>query len=357
MGNLLSFQFWVPKAAIYEVNFDRISFWIQVYGLPLDAMSISNAARIIQRFGEVLEVENPEVEGKLLRTYFRVRAMINVKNQLVTGCCVPRKSLPKVWIMLKYERLQSLCYQCGIIGHDQKMCKSVLATSPLDPSIPKYSSKLGVPPAKPIPQLLKEQGNWKSNNHNGPGTSKGQSTTRIDLQEGKTRPEFYGPTKEKVLQDYPSPSERRYQGAEIGSQDVIRCREIILKSKKGKAHQEENNESHTHTPYIVQFPEEEDKGDDCSTKTNMQDKEETDLIVGWNRALSLKRNRENMMSFTEGIVNTELRGKIHKKGPYLQWETGVVMEGTLAQIHDMLLGKGKCTMAEEAGQNFPHPQP
>ncbi|KAJ1395289.1 Zinc finger, CCHC-type [Sesbania bispinosa] len=146
-----------------------------VHGLPLDVMSTSNAAKIVQRFGEVIEVENPEVEGKLLRTFIRVRARVNVKEQLVTGCWVPRKSLPKVWVMLRYERLQSLCYQCGIIGHDKKSCRNNLVPFPLDPSMPKYSSKLGVPPARPILQLLKEQGSWKPPKHKGDGSGpKGQ---------------------------------------------------------------------------------------------------------------------------------------------------------------------------------------
>ncbi|KAJ1437907.1 hypothetical protein SESBI_03332 [Sesbania bispinosa] len=101
MGHLLSLQFWVPEAAIYEVNFDKVSFWIQIHGLPLDVMNANNAAKIIKNFGEVLEVENPEAEGRLLRTFIRVRALVNIKKPLVTGYWIPMKTLPKAWILFR----------------------------------------------------------------------------------------------------------------------------------------------------------------------------------------------------------------------------------------------------------------
>ncbi|KAJ1420181.1 Zinc finger, CCHC-type [Sesbania bispinosa] len=191
MGFLLSLQFWVPEAAIYEVDFDHISFWIQIHGLPLEVMNTGNAAKIIGKIGDVLEVENPEVEGKLLRTFFRVRARVNIKKPLVTGCWVPRKNLQEVWIMFKYERLQGLCFNCGVIGHEQKSCSHAQVMSHLDNKNPKYSAKLGVAPARPILQLFQEQGQWrnkrkedfekKQGDHNG-NTDKTPDPTQGDNQ-------------------------------------------------------------------------------------------------------------------------------------------------------------------------------
>ncbi|KAJ1415756.1 hypothetical protein SESBI_17815 [Sesbania bispinosa] len=50
-----------------------VSFWIQIHGLPLEMMNTSNAARIMNRVGEVMEVENPSVEGNPVRTFIRAR--------------------------------------------------------------------------------------------------------------------------------------------------------------------------------------------------------------------------------------------------------------------------------------------
>ncbi|KAJ1381686.1 Zinc knuckle CX2CX4HX4C [Sesbania bispinosa] len=298
-------------------------------------MTTANAAKIIGKIGEVMEVENPEVEGRLIRTYFRVRALINITKPLVTGCWVPRKNLPKVWIFFKYERLQGLCFNCGIVCHEQKACGKPQVISHLDGKVPKYNAKLGVAPAKPILQLFQEQGHWSNKmkkgdegnqeghntdsggaadpmphnlcnpnqDHGGPqyqillvvpvqsphntakilsrkkcsfgpqiigptahgkNKSPSPSVTKVDLKEGKWRPglgpddisslglipEFYGPQKERILLDNPSPEVNKHED------------------------EEDNNDPPT-TP-----------------KATIHQEEESQLIVGWNQALTLKRNRD-----------------------------------------------------------------
>ncbi|KAJ1392993.1 Zinc finger, CCHC-type [Sesbania bispinosa] len=137
MGHLLSLQCWVPEASVYEIDFSRTSFWIQIHGLPLDMMSTGNAARIMSKVGEVMEVENPCAEGNLLRTFIRIRVLVNIQEPLPTGCWVPRKSLPKLWILFRYEKLQALCFNCGIVGHEQRSCKENKVMAPFNPGIPK----------------------------------------------------------------------------------------------------------------------------------------------------------------------------------------------------------------------------
>lgn len=52
---------------MYELDFNRISFWVQIHGLPLGAMNVKNATKLMTVVGEVLEVEDPMVDGNLLR--------------------------------------------------------------------------------------------------------------------------------------------------------------------------------------------------------------------------------------------------------------------------------------------------
>lgn len=59
-------------------------------------MTTSNATHIPSILGEPLEVEDPRVNGKLLRPFFKVKVDININNPFVTGFWVPRKNLPNV---------------------------------------------------------------------------------------------------------------------------------------------------------------------------------------------------------------------------------------------------------------------
>ncbi|KAJ1390599.1 reverse transcriptase [Sesbania bispinosa] len=101
----------------------------------------------------------PVVEGRLLHTFIQVRALLNIKKPMPTGCWIPRKELPKVWVFFKFERLQGLCL---VIGHEQRTCKADRMISHVDQSLPRYGPSLGVPPAKEISVLIQEQQTWHS---------------------------------------------------------------------------------------------------------------------------------------------------------------------------------------------------
>ncbi|KAF7824555.1 reverse transcriptase [Senna tora] len=158
LGYLVSLQRWVPEVAIHEVDYDLIPFWVQIHGAPLNGISENNARRIAERMGEVLTVENPFMENKIVRGFMRARVMVDITKPFATGFWVPRGELPKVWVTLSYEKLQGYCYNCGCLGHKQKDCKEKRAMAIWDPSKPRYGPTLGVPPVKPLHLVLSEMG-------------------------------------------------------------------------------------------------------------------------------------------------------------------------------------------------------
>lgn len=98
INHLLSLQYWIPEATMYEIEFSMVPFWVQIHGLPLGTMTTTNAAKILNNMGRVLEVENPMVEGKLLRSFIRAQVEVDVSKPFITGCWVPTRELPKTWI-------------------------------------------------------------------------------------------------------------------------------------------------------------------------------------------------------------------------------------------------------------------
>ncbi|KAJ1399804.1 hypothetical protein SESBI_30028 [Sesbania bispinosa] len=92
MGHLLSLQNWIPEASVFEVNYDIVGFWIQLHNLPLEMMSTKNATKIATNIGEVLLVENPNVQGRLMR------ASVIIVGSLVMITENARKS--RLWLHL-----------------------------------------------------------------------------------------------------------------------------------------------------------------------------------------------------------------------------------------------------------------
>ena len=52
-----------------------------------------------------MEVEEPVVEGRRLRSFLRMRVTIDIRQPLTTGFWIPRKEKKPMWVWLKYEKL------------------------------------------------------------------------------------------------------------------------------------------------------------------------------------------------------------------------------------------------------------
>lgn len=81
---------------------------------------------------------------------------------LLKGCWIPRRDLPKTWVVFRYEKLQGLCFNCGIIGHEQNGCKRERAMVVVNKEVSRYSGQLGIPAARPISVIAKERERWKT---------------------------------------------------------------------------------------------------------------------------------------------------------------------------------------------------
>lgn len=85
MNHLIDLQFWTPEASVFEIDYSRVSSWVQLHDMPLGTIDNGNAMKIMEKMGEV---ENPLVEGNLLRSFMRVRMKMDIQKLLPTGCGV-----------------------------------------------------------------------------------------------------------------------------------------------------------------------------------------------------------------------------------------------------------------------------
>lgn len=158
-----------------------------MHGLPMEFLKVKNAETILNQMGELVEIENMMVDGQLVRYFVRARIRINVSQPLSTGCWVPRRNLPQVWVSIKYEKLQDLCFNCGVIGHEQRGCKGEKEMSSHKREVPRYGAFLSVPPAKDLNLIIKEQGRWKQRNTEGAGHPNMRETTKQNEDAGSNQ--------------------------------------------------------------------------------------------------------------------------------------------------------------------------
>ncbi|KAI9081399.1 hypothetical protein K1719_036662 [Acacia pycnantha] len=107
-----------------EFDFSRCPVWIQIHNVPLEALCLENAITIGGYVGEVMLAEDPFYNGRYLRKFLRARIVLDLRKPLSYGFWLPRPDSRKIWLSVRYEKLQSFCYNCGKLGHDNRNCNS-----------------------------------------------------------------------------------------------------------------------------------------------------------------------------------------------------------------------------------------
>ncbi|XP_010688971.2 uncharacterized protein LOC104902765 [Beta vulgaris subsp. vulgaris] len=104
-----------------EIVLKQCPIWVRLYNLPMRSRSESHIRMIGGSIGQVLEVDMDDIGWDKSA---RLRILLDVTKPFKRVQRIAVKSGGSVLVELKYERLPTFCYMCGVIGHIERDCLS-----------------------------------------------------------------------------------------------------------------------------------------------------------------------------------------------------------------------------------------
>jgi hypothetical protein len=119
-GHLVSLANFDGLTPPKDLKFERESFWIRMYNLPLACMGKTTGEKIGASVGLVEEVDVCE-DAAGWGEYLRVKVSIGLSRPLARGRMLHLQGR-STWVAFKFEKLPKFCYKCGVIEHGRTGC-------------------------------------------------------------------------------------------------------------------------------------------------------------------------------------------------------------------------------------------
>jgi hypothetical protein len=113
---------WDRETDPRTLDFDHVPVWIQLWGLPPHCKTKAMGMHLGSLMGEVEAADLYEYPGK--KTIIKIKVAISIHKPLPTGIHVGNPTDGTCWVDFRYEKLPLVCFNCGFIGHMDKLCRN-----------------------------------------------------------------------------------------------------------------------------------------------------------------------------------------------------------------------------------------
>ena len=109
------------ETTIHASNLTKITFWVQVFDIPLHFRNREVAEQICESVGTIHHPDDaPECDGG---SFIRVRVRIDTSRPLCRGRLINLDDGKEHWVSFKYERLTNFYYWCGCATYVDRDCQ------------------------------------------------------------------------------------------------------------------------------------------------------------------------------------------------------------------------------------------
>lgn len=124
-GEALVLQEWEEGMTAEDFSNTKINIFVQLFGLPFKMRKDIAAREVVEQIGKIKEHKSNGSlkESAYGKEFLRYRIEIDINTPLVTGFFLDRRGRKPTWVSLKYERLPTICFKCGVLSHETRECK------------------------------------------------------------------------------------------------------------------------------------------------------------------------------------------------------------------------------------------
>ncbi|KAF4380847.1 hypothetical protein G4B88_009694 [Cannabis sativa] len=93
----------------------------RILRLPTRSITQMNMERLAMFAGAIIEVQKADIAKIASKGFFTFKVWCDITKPLCPGFLFPSEGR-KFWLLYRYDRLPFMCFKCGFMGHDTRVC-------------------------------------------------------------------------------------------------------------------------------------------------------------------------------------------------------------------------------------------